>query len=164
MLRRREQTKERVEPTTVGIPAVESPHSTRITLQLLLLIQLYMWRNHHASPVWHAVRKAKNNESSTVARVSIPMTLLQKAPRPPLPPFWKGRGATAPVSGIPACETPQWFVSCRHVTGFTVTLVVTCSKPDRVKFKHANVRKLTFPDKSLRSFMPKTKSSTIVKT
>jgi len=47
IMRRPDPTKKRVERTTLGITAIEIPHSTRFTLLLLLRIQrsAYMWRN-----------------------------------------------------------------------------------------------------------------------
>jgi len=45
MLRRSEPTKERVEPTTLSIIAIEITHWTRFTLLMLLRIQRYMQRN-----------------------------------------------------------------------------------------------------------------------
>jgi len=44
MLRPSDPTKERAEPTTLGITAVEIPRSTKLTL--LLRTRTYMWRNH----------------------------------------------------------------------------------------------------------------------
>jgi len=44
-----ETTKERVEPSTFSIMAIEITHSTGFRLVLLLRIQRYMWRNHVAT-------------------------------------------------------------------------------------------------------------------
>jgi len=55
MLRRPEPTKVRVEPMTCGTTAIEFPHSTRLTLLLLLRIQRYMWRittPHNCLWIW----------------------------------------------------------------------------------------------------------------
>jgi len=41
MLRGPEPTKERIEATTLGITAIDIPHSTRFTLLLLLRIECY---------------------------------------------------------------------------------------------------------------------------
>jgi len=44
MLRRPEPLKVKVDPTTLGITAIEIPDSTRTALLLLLRIHCYMWR------------------------------------------------------------------------------------------------------------------------
>jgi len=51
-------TKERVELTTLGITAIEIPHSTTLTLLLLLRIQRKMWRNHDA--IWAYLKIASD--------------------------------------------------------------------------------------------------------
>ena len=52
MLRRPEPTKERVEPTTLGITAImEFSHSTRVPLPLLLRTQRFM-ANHDAAQMF----------------------------------------------------------------------------------------------------------------
>jgi len=44
MLRRPEPLEWRIESTTLGLTAIEFPHSTRQNLQLMLRIQRYTWR------------------------------------------------------------------------------------------------------------------------
>jgi len=46
---RLEPTKERIARTTIGITAIEIPHSTRSTLQQARCCQFYMWHNHLAT-------------------------------------------------------------------------------------------------------------------
>jgi len=49
MLRHPDPTKESVEPTILGIIAIEITHLTRFALLLLLRILRHMWRNHVAT-------------------------------------------------------------------------------------------------------------------
>jgi len=103
MLHWPEPTKERVEPTTIGIPVMEIPHLTRFTLLLLMRIQCQMWRNHHATTILTFLiaqiaaivsliqfdfDKSRNCPDDTVMKKAFP---------PSLPPFSKGRLDNASV-------------------------------------------------------------------
>jgi len=60
--------------------------------------------------------------------------------------FGKRSGLFLLNIGWQPCSLPRRFVSCRNVTGFSITLVVTYSETDSVRLKMQvdNVRKLHF--------------------
>jgi len=95
MLHCPEPTKERVEPTTIGITAIEITHLTRFTLLLLIRIQRKMWRNHHATTILNflvaQVAAMYLIQFDFDKSGNCPDTVMKKALPPSLPPFSKAR-------------------------------------------------------------------------
>ena len=99
MLRHPESPEWRVKPTTLGITAIEHPHSTRKTLPLLLRTQRYMWQitMPHYFPLSQAqIDLQRGFKPPTRWEPFVAVTMLHR----PEPPEWRVEPTTLSVTAI----------------------------------------------------------------